>query len=226
MDGLVPALILIIVALAVIFLAVFLSFVPVGVWFQAHSCGFPIKLIDLIGMKFRKINPKPIVEAAIKLKLAGITINLMDLEAHVLAGGDIGKVANGMIAAQRSGMKPDFKYITALDLSGNDPYEVIMEYTKPKELEENNLSFLNKNAERYEVSFKTTVRRAIENPHSYGLSAVVKYIKKQIEEEIYNTDSKSIDIESLINKIKNDSVNATAIDILDLKIYIKEPLRF
>lgn len=45
MDGLVPA--LIIVVLAVIFLAVFLSFVPVGVWFQAHSCGFPIKLIDL-----------------------------------------------------------------------------------------------------------------------------------------------------------------------------------
>ena len=44
--------------------------------------------------------------------------------------------------------------------------------------------------------------------------------------EIYNTDSKSIDIESLINKIKNDSFNATAIDILDLKIYIKEPLRF
>lgn len=225
MDGLVPVIIIVLFA-TIIFLAVFLSFVPVGVWFQARSCGFPIKLIDLIGMKIRKINPKPIVEAAIKLKLAGITINLMDLEAHVLAGGDIGKVANGMIAAQRSGMKPDFKYITALDLSGNDPYEVIMEYTKPKELEENNLTFLNKKGESYNVGFKTTVRRSRENPHSLSILVVVDYIKRQIEEEIYNTDSKSIDIESLINKIKNDSVNATAIDILDLKIYIKEPLRF
>ena len=134
--------------------------------------------------------------------------------------------AKALVMAKKADLNLGFKYITALDLSGNNPTEAVAEYEQPKELEENNLTFLNKKGESYNVGFKTTVRRSRENPHSLSILVVVDYIKRQIEEEIYNTDSEPINIDSLINKIKNNSVKATSIDILDLKIYIKEPLRF
>ena len=217
----------VITIIGIVLLVSFLTFFPVNLWISAQSQGLKIQLLQLIGMKIRNVDPKPIIESAIFLRMGGIEdVSIDSIEAHYLAGGNVMNIARAMVLAKKSGMTPDFKYITALELSGNNPEEAILEYQQPKELEENNLTFLNKKGESYNVGFKTTVRRSMENPHSLSILVVVDYIKRQIEEEIYNTDSEPINIDSLINKIKNNSVKATSIDILDLKIYIKEPLRF
>ena len=220
---LVPVLSIIVILIVI---AGFVFIIPIGTWFQANSSGLNISLAEFIGMIIRKTDPKPIVEAAIKLKKAGIRKDITELESLVLAGGNIDRVTNAFIESKRVGINVDFKYITALEFSGNDPEKAILEYEQPKELEENNLSFSNKNNEKYVVSFKTLVIRSKDNPQSLSLSIVVDYIKKYIEDEIYNTGSEPIDVDSLTDKIKNDSVEETAIDILELKIYIKEPLRF
>lgn len=198
-----------------------IAFILLNPWFMAYSNGIKISPLRILSMIIRKVDSKAIIESAIMLKENSIFINLDDLEMHYLGGGNLNKITKALISAKRSDLNVSFKYVSALDLSGNDPEEAILEYIQPKELEINNLTYLNKNNAKFEVGFKTIVRRSPERPVSLSLNTVIDYIKNQIEEEIYNTDSNSIDIDSLIDKIKKNSINKTAISIIDLKIYIK-----
>ena len=219
-EILIPVAIILIVLIIII-----ISFIPIKDWFTAQACGLNINLIRLIAMKIRKVDPRKIVEAAAILKKAGIdNINIDDLEAHYLSGGNLLNIARALTYAKIGNLNVSFSYITAIDLSGNDPVEVVFEYTKPKEFEESNLTYLNKNSEKYKVGYKVTAIRDKDNPRSISLFPVIsKYIKKQIEDEIYNTDpGENIDINPLIDKIKTNSSKEIAVIINDLKIYIQK----
>ena len=47
---------IIIPALVVIFLIVFLTLVPIGLWITARSSGVPVSMGSLVAMRFRRIN--------------------------------------------------------------------------------------------------------------------------------------------------------------------------
>ena len=76
-------------------------------WFQAYMSGADVSMFSLIGMGFRKVRPDMIVKVKVMAKQAGLNISRKDgisteqLEAHYLAGGDVMKVTNSIIAAQR-----------------------------------------------------------------------------------------------------------------------------
>ena len=53
----------VIVAVALLLVAVFFRYVPLGLWINARASGASEKIISLIGMRFRRISPQKIVNA-------------------------------------------------------------------------------------------------------------------------------------------------------------------
>jgi uncharacterized protein YqfA (UPF0365 family) len=132
-DGLSTALwvVFIVIALIVLF-----SLVLVGqflsLWLQARLSGAPVGFLDLIGMKFRKVDPRMIVFARIQAVKAGINITTDQLEAHFLSGGRIRSVTNALIAADRAELELPWDRACAIDLAGRDIFDAVQTSVNPK----------------------------------------------------------------------------------------------
>ena len=115
--------------LLVIALFVFKYF---NLWLQCVTTNAKIGFVDLIGMSFRKINPRIIVQSKIAAVQAGLTVDTRELEAHYLAGGQVTKVVRALIAADRANLPLDFRVATGIDLAGRDLLEAVHMYVKPQ----------------------------------------------------------------------------------------------
>lgn len=69
---------------ALIFVVIFLRFVPVGLWITALASGVHVSIGSLIGMRLRRIAPKRLVEPLIKARKAGLEMTLSKLEPTIL----------------------------------------------------------------------------------------------------------------------------------------------
>ena len=126
---------ILIIALAFIFLVIFFSFVPLGLWISARASGVKIGIFQLVGMRVRKVVPSRIVNPMIKATKAGLDISINKLEAHYLAGGNVDRVANALIAAQRAGIPLGFEQSCAIDLAGRDVLNAVQMSVNPKVIE-------------------------------------------------------------------------------------------
>ena len=126
---------ILIVILALIFLVLFFSFVPLGLWISARASGVKIGIFQLVGMRVRKVVPSRIVNPMIKATKAGLDISINKLEAHYLAGGNVDRVANALIAAQRAGIPLGFEQSCAIDLAGRDVLNAVQMSVNPKVIE-------------------------------------------------------------------------------------------
>ncbi len=120
---------------AVIVLVVFARFF--SLWIQSISTRAGIGILDLIGMKFRRVNPEVIVRAKIMAVQAGLGdetgVTSKALEAHYLAGGNVPLVIRAMIAASKAKIVDlDFRLATAIDLAGRDVLEAVQTSVYPK----------------------------------------------------------------------------------------------
>jgi uncharacterized protein YqfA (UPF0365 family) len=117
-----------------IFLLIFVAFVfqYIGLYLQAWVSGAKVSLLDLIMMRFRKVNPKSVVINRISGKKAGIEISTDQLEAHYLAGGRITNVVRAMIAADKARIDLTWETATAIDLAGRDILEAVRTSVDPK----------------------------------------------------------------------------------------------
>jgi len=127
--------ILVIGTLVVLFLSVFLTFVPVGLWISALAAGVKVKMLSMIGMRLRRVAPKRIINPLIKGRKAGLSLEINELEAHVLAGGRVELVVDAMIAAARASIDLPFEKAAAIELSGRDVLEAVRNSVKPKVIE-------------------------------------------------------------------------------------------
>ena len=116
----------------VVLFLLFFIFQFVGLWIQALVSGAPVRLIDLIMMKFRKVNAREIVYNRISAKKAGINIPSDELESHFLAGGRVTNVVRAMIAADRAKIALTWEGATAIDLAGRDILEAVKTSVDPK----------------------------------------------------------------------------------------------
>lgn len=94
--------IIIAVVAAIIVLTIFFTFVPLGLWISAMAAGVRVGIFTLIGMRIRRVVPSRIVNPMIKAVKAGLDVQIDKLEAHYLAGGNVDRVINALIAAQRA----------------------------------------------------------------------------------------------------------------------------
>jgi uncharacterized protein YqfA (UPF0365 family) len=116
--------------LAVVLLVV-LSFFPT--WLQAYVSRARVSMGSIISMWLRKVRPKAVVESKIMAVQAGLpAISTEALEAHYLAGGNIRKVIQALIIAQRARIDLDWKTAAAIDLAGRDVYAAVQTSVDPK----------------------------------------------------------------------------------------------
>jgi uncharacterized protein YqfA (UPF0365 family) len=117
-----------------IFLLIFVAFIfqYIGLYLQAWVSGAKVGLIELIMMRFRKVNAKSVVINRISGKKAGIEISTEQLEAHYLAGGRITNVVRAMIAADKARIDLPWETATAIDLAGRDILEAVRTSVDPK----------------------------------------------------------------------------------------------
>ena len=125
----------VITILAIIFLILFFSFVPLGLWISARASGVKIGVFQLVGMRVRKVVPSRIVNPMIKATKAGLEVSINKLEAHYLAGGNVDRVINALIAAQRAGIPLGFEQSCAIDLAGRDVLNAVQMSVNPKVIE-------------------------------------------------------------------------------------------
>ena len=126
---------ILIIVLAFIFLVLFFSFVPLGLWISARASGVKIGIFQLVGMRVRKVVPSRIVNPMIKATKAGLEVSINKLEAHYLAGGNVDRVINALIAAQRAGIPLGFEQSCAIDLAGRDVLNAVQMSVNPKVIE-------------------------------------------------------------------------------------------
>lgn len=153
---------IIVIVLIFIFISIFLSFVPIGLWVTAFFSGVKIRISELIGMKLRRVKPSRIVRPAIKSTKAGLNLEIASLEAHYLAGGNVNTLVDALIAAQRANIPLQFERAAAIDLAGRDVLEAVQVSVNPKVIETPNISAVAQDGIEVIVKAKVTVRANIE----------------------------------------------------------------
>ena len=156
------ALIMFVLILAVIALIVFLNFVPLGLWISALASGVHVSIGTLIGMKIRRIQPKRLIYPLIKANKAGLDLSVSKLETHFLAGGNVDRVINALIAAQRANIEMAFEKACAIDLAGRDVFEAVQMSVTPKVIETPVVAAIAKDGIELRAKARVTVRTNIE----------------------------------------------------------------
>lgn len=123
----------------ILFAVLAIAFAIYGnIWFQAYMSSADVTLLSLIGMGFRQVNTRTIVNAKIMASQAGMDINrrtgisTQRLEAHYLASGNVMAVIHAIIAAHRAGIDLDFDRAAAIDLAGRDVVDAVRTSVHPK----------------------------------------------------------------------------------------------
>src|SRR5690554_5525790 len=148
--------------LIIIFLALFFSFVPVGLWISAIAAGVNVGLLSLVGMRLRRVVPNRIILPFIKAQKAGVETTIDKLEAHFLAGGNVDNVVDALIAAQRADIQLTFERAAAIDLAGRNVLEAVQMSVNPRVIETPVISAVAKNGIELKAKARVTVRANID----------------------------------------------------------------
>jgi uncharacterized protein YqfA (UPF0365 family) len=144
-----------------IVIIVFFWFVPVGLWIAAVAAGAPLRILDLIGMRLRRVNPNIIVKGLISLHKAGLRTTASELEAHYLAGGNVLNVASALIAADKARIELSFQRASAIDLAGRDVFEAVQVSVNPRVITTPRISALALDGVELIATVRITVRTNI-----------------------------------------------------------------
>ena len=96
-------------------------------------------MFSLIGMSFRQVNARMIVQGQDHGDAGGRRdrssrrgSRTRRLEAHYLAGGNVPRVIHAIIAAHRADIDLDFDRAAAIDLAGRDVLDAVRTSVYPK----------------------------------------------------------------------------------------------
>ena len=145
-----------------IVLFVVLAFVPIGLWISALAAGVKVGIVDLIGMRLRRVSPAKIVNPLIKAEKAGLDVKVTQLEAHYLAGGNVDRVVNALIAAERANIPLAFERAAAIDLAGRDVLQAVQMSVNPKVIETPVVAAMAKDGIEVRSKARVTVRANID----------------------------------------------------------------
>lgn len=120
-----------ILAILIVCLAIFIGLVPVGVWFRTIVSKCYVSPMKLASLKMHRVDVSKIIDSYIKLRSAGIKVDLSKIESHYIAGGDIAKVAEALIMANNSKVELSFETAVALDLANEDVLDIVKNHIKP-----------------------------------------------------------------------------------------------
>lgn len=142
--------------------ALFLHFIPIGLWISALAAGVNVGIFTLVGMRLRRVPPSQIVMPLIKANKAGLEVSVNQLEAHYLAGGNVDRVVDALIAAHRAQIPLPFERSAAIDLAGRNVLEAVQMSVNPRVIETPVVSAVAKNGIELKVKARVTVRANID----------------------------------------------------------------
>lgn len=121
-----------IIGLGLIVVVSFFYFVPIGLWITALFSGVSVGIGQLIGMRLRKVPPSIVVNNLIKSSKAGLNISVTEIETHYLAKGNINRVIDALISADKANIDLNFKLAAAIDLAGRDVFQAVHDCVTPR----------------------------------------------------------------------------------------------
>ncbi len=214
---------LIFVALIIIFVAVIFSFVPLGLWISALAAQVPVGIFALIGMRLRRVAPVKIVVPLIKATKAGLDLNVNKLEGHFLAGGNVDRVVNALIAAQRAEIPLPFERAAAIDLAGRDVLQAVQMSVNPKVIETPVVAAVAKDGIEVKARAKVTVRANLDRlVGGAGEETIIARVGEGIVTTIGSSENHKMVLENP-DKISNTVLNkgldsGTAYEILSIDV--------
>jgi uncharacterized protein YqfA (UPF0365 family) len=133
-TGITNKIVWIVVAVVALFLIVLVFVVGqfINLYIQALLSGARVKMLELIGMRLRKVDIRTIVYSRIRAAKAGLDISTAQLETHYLAGGRVPNVISAMIAARGARIDLPWNTATAIDLAGRDILDAVQTSVNPK----------------------------------------------------------------------------------------------
>lgn len=145
-----------------IFLGTLFTYVPVGLWVTALFSGVRIGLGTLVGMRLRKVDPHAIIRPLISAVKAGLELDVNQMEAHYLAGGNVPRVVTALISADRANINLSWKQAAAIDLAGRDVLEAVQVSVNPKVIETPRVAAVAKDGIQLVALARITVRANIQ----------------------------------------------------------------
>ncbi|MGR3304091.1 MAG: flotillin-like protein FloA [Candidatus Scalindua sp.] len=122
----------IVVVAIFLFLLLLLIFKYGWLYIQALASGANVELLQLIGMTFRRVNARVIVDSRIMAMKAGLDYDTPQLEAHYLARGNVPNVIRALIAADKAKIELGFDRACAIDLAGRDVLNAVRTSVNPR----------------------------------------------------------------------------------------------
>lgn len=213
----------VLVGLIILVVAVVFSFIPLRLWISALAARVPVGIFALIGMRLRQVPPVKIVMPLIKATKAGLDLNVNKLEGHYLAGGNVDRVVNALIAAQRAEIPLPFERAAAIDLAGRDVLQAVQMSVNPKVIETPVVAAVAKDGIEVKARAKVTVRANIDRLVG---GAGEETIIARVGEGIVTTIGSSIDHKKVLENpdtisttVLNKGLDAgTAYEILSIDI--------
>lgn len=154
--------IIILLGLAGILLLFFVGS-ALSLWVQALVSGARVGLFNIVFMRFRKVPPRLIVNSKIMAVKAGLDIiTTDDLESHFLAGGDVMRVVQALIAADKANIDLKFNRAAAIDLAGRNVLEAVQMSVNPKVIETPLVAAMAKDGIQLQAIARVTVRANID----------------------------------------------------------------
>jgi uncharacterized protein YqfA (UPF0365 family) len=215
---------LLVIAAVLLFFIFFMYFIPVRLWLTAYFSGVQLKLLrDLVGMRLRNVPPANIVKPLITAHKAGIYVDTPQLEAHYLAGGNVQKVVNALISADKANIDLTFERATAIDLAGRDVFEAVQVSVNPKVIETPPISAIAKDGIQVRAIARVTVRANIERlVGGAGEETIIARVGEGIVSTIGSADSHAAVLENpdTISKVvlSKGLDSGTAYEILSIDI--------
>ena len=214
---------LIFVALIIIFIAVIFSFIPLGLWISALAARVPVGIFALIGMRLRRVIPAKIVSPLIKATKAGLDLSVNKLEGHFLAGGNVDRVVNALIAAQRAEIPLQFERAAAIDLAGRDVLQAVQMSVNPKVIETPVVAAVAKDGIEVKARAKVTVRANIDRlVGGAGEETIIARVGEGIVTTIGSSDNHKVVLENpdrISNTVLNKGLDSgTAYEILSIDV--------
>lgn len=146
-------------------------------WLQAYMSGVAISMTSLVAMTLLGIPHRLIVTTKVMGRQADLPLDrekemsTSALIAHYLAGGDVMKVVQAIIVAQRAGIDLSFDRAATIDLSGRDVLlavktsvtPIVISCPKQDGADRKSLSAMARNGVEVLVGLKVTVRTDLEH---------------------------------------------------------------
>ena len=215
---------LILAGAVLLFFIILFNFIPVGLWISAVAAGVRVSLPSLVAMRLRRVPPNQIILPLIKAQKAGIddvTQNM--LEAHYLAGGNVDRVVDALIAADKARIALPFDRAAAIDLAGRDVLDAVKVSVNPRVIQTPDVSAVAKDGIELIATARITVRANLERlVGGAGEETIIARVGEGVVSSIGSTQSHKGVLENpdIISKtvLAKGLDSGTAFEILSIDI--------